>query len=47
MSNALIVFVKNWETGNVKTRIAQDIGTAAASAIYQKLYCIHIILYNH
>ena len=45
MSNALIVFVKNWETGNVKTRIAQDIGTAAASAIYQKLllHTYHII----
>lgn len=37
MSNCLILFAKNLELGNVKTRLAKDIGDEQALKVYKKL----------
>ncbi|MEO6130325.1 MAG: TIGR04282 family arsenosugar biosynthesis glycosyltransferase [Saprospiraceae bacterium] len=37
MKEALIIFAKNPEAGNVKTRLAASIGNEAALSVYQKL----------
>lgn len=37
MKNALLIFVKNLVSGNVKTRLAASIGNTAAMKVYERL----------